>query len=76
MSDGMLFDVPKNKTRLELLKEQHGITTARRCEYEVGEGVEGWAAWLTDGHNGPEFGDTEADAILDLCRKNNIQVTL
>jgi hypothetical protein len=70
-----LFDVPQNKTRLELVKEKHGITTTRRPLFET-EGAEGWAAWLNTSQGWVHFGDTESDAVLELCRKQNIEVIL
>lgn len=34
----MLFEVPRNKTRLEMAKEQHGIET-RNCNLKAGKNL-------------------------------------
>lgn len=96
-----LFEVPKNKTRLQLAKETHGIET-----HHAPPGVENpWCAIhrqlvvdrfsgygvteemsmgeifskvcrLLDEMNLVGYGDTEAEAVLDLCRNLNIPITL
>lgn len=102
----LLFDVPKNKTRLELVKEKHTIWTHCAPGIPVGEDAQDDYPWLavlmpkvwTLGYGVKEndgiplcfslvgllidergysgYGRTEAEAVLDLCRKNQIMIVL
>lgn len=96
-----LFDIPRNKTRLEIVKEENGIETA-----DCGDNSMGDARWLAllmpacrklgygvtetsdfmdimikvcrlvdeAGYSG--YGATEEAAVLELCRQNQIYITL
>lgn len=101
MSD-LLFDVPRNKARLEIAKETHGIETFRSSidrkdkpwmaivrpvivkalegyedvsKMEFGQIFAGYCRLLDD-WNLVGYGETEADAVLDVCRNCEIGVIL
>jgi len=79
-----LFDLPEQKSPRLLWIEKHGIETLH-VPYEDESGMDvGWYAWrINDGecldeviHYGHEygFGATEADAITDWSRKNDVRL--
>lgn len=97
----MLFDVPKNKTRLEIAMEKHTIHThdsgwsdedfprwvavlmepVWRMGYGVKEGDDIGTCYMHVGRLIDEgefsgYGATEKEAVLDVCRKNQIMVVL
>ena len=99
----MLFDVPRNKTRLELIKEQHGIEThnagphwgrknhpwsachmpsarelAQDCDDTVKDIADAVAKFcrLLEEQGLLVTGETEADAVVELCRNLEIPCVL
>lgn len=96
----MLFDVPIQKTRLEIVMEKYGIET---LDSDASMGNARWMAYLMPacrnlgygvtetsdivdvmmkvcrlvdeaGYSG--YGATEMEAVLDVCRNNQIMVCL
>ena len=66
----MLFEVPRNKTRLELVKEKHGIETT-----DQGIGSDRWLAHMKEPWQYGR-GATEIEAVLAVCAQNKIEVVL
>lgn len=95
-----LFDVPRNKTRLQIVKEDNGIETHDCGEAwgdsrwiamlmpacrKLGYGVTATSSMadimllvcrLVDEGEYSGYGPTELDAVLALCRQNQIYITL
>lgn len=98
--NNLLFDVPRNRTRLEIAMEKHTIHTLRspgmgpgldwlavlmkpvwQMGYGVKEGIDivecyAHVGRLIDEGDFSGYGDTEEEAVLDVCRKNQIQIVL
>lgn len=88
MNEPLLFEVPTNKTRLQIVKEKHAIHThdsgidGEDESPETGLTFNRWSAWcgceLDEAveRGRVYFGATETDAVLELCRLNKITVVL
>lgn len=59
----LLFDVPRNKTRLQLVKEQHGIETH---DSEASMGDARWLALLMPACRKLGYGVTEQSNMVEI----------